>query len=75
MAPVAVVSEVAARAVRANLEAAEAELADDPERLGLVRAYPGRLLPSFGRLTIRPDGLERRLFHQAGDKLTQVLAV
>lgn len=40
--------------VRADLEAAEAELADDPERLGLLRAYPARVLPSFDRL-IRND--------------------
>jgi ectoine hydroxylase-related dioxygenase (phytanoyl-CoA dioxygenase family) len=37
-----------------DLEAAEAELADDPERLGLLRAYPDRLLPSFDKLTRHP---------------------
>lgn len=45
-----------ARAVRADLEAAEAELADDPERLALLRSYPDRLLPSFDDL-IRNENL------------------
>ncbi len=49
--PVDAVSESEARAIRADLEAAEAEMADDPEKLGLVRSYPDRLLPSFDRLT------------------------
>lgn len=36
--------------LRADLEAAEAELSDDPERLALLRSYPDRLLPSFDAL-------------------------
>ncbi len=42
------------RTIRADLEAAEAELADDPKHLGLLRAYPDRLLPSFDRLIRHP---------------------
>jgi ectoine hydroxylase-related dioxygenase (phytanoyl-CoA dioxygenase family) len=53
--PIDVVSEEEARAVRADLEAAESELADDPERLGLLRSYPDRLLPSFDRLIRNPN--------------------
>ena len=49
--PVHAVSEAEARAIRVDLEAAEAEMEDDPEKLGLVRSYPDRLLPSFDRLT------------------------
>ena len=48
--PIDVVSEDEAKAVRADLEAAEAELAGDPEKLALLRSYPDRLLPSFDRL-------------------------
>lgn len=49
--PIDAVDEAEARSIRADLEAAEAELADDPERLALLRSYPDRLLPSFDRLT------------------------
>ena len=45
--PIDVVSPAEAEAVRADLEAAEAELADDPKRLAVLRAYPDRVLPSF----------------------------
>lgn len=48
--PIDIVDSAAAKALRADLEAAEAELADDPERLALLRTYPDRLLPSFDRL-------------------------
>lgn len=48
--PIDVLSAQEAAALRADLEAAEAELADDPERLGLLRAYTDRVLPSFDRL-------------------------
>ena len=48
--PVEVINAEEAQALRDDLEAAEAELADDPERLGLLRAYPDRLLPSMDRL-------------------------
>lgn len=54
--PIDVLPPDEAQAVRADLEAAEAELADDAERLGLLRAYPDRLLPSFDAL-IRNDNL------------------
>ncbi len=53
--PLDVVSEEEAKAIRADLEAAEAELADDPERLALLRSYPDRLLPSFDRLIRNPS--------------------
>ncbi len=54
--PIDAVSSEEARALRQDLEAAEAELADDPERFGLLRSYPDRLLPSFDRL-IRNENL------------------
>lgn len=53
--PIDVVSADEAQSVRADLEAAEAELAEDPERLGLLRSYPDRLLPSFDRLIRNPS--------------------
>lgn len=49
--PIDVISPDAARLLRADLEAAEAELADTPEKLKLLHGYPDRLLPSFDRLT------------------------
>ena len=52
--PIDVLDTKDVTAVRDDLEAAEAELADDPERLGLLRAYPARVLPSFDKL-IRND--------------------
>jgi ectoine hydroxylase-related dioxygenase (phytanoyl-CoA dioxygenase family) len=48
--PIDVISAADARVLRDDMEAAERELADDPERLGLLLAYPDRLLPSFDRL-------------------------
>ena len=48
--PIDVLSAQEARFIRSDLEAAEAELASDPERLGLLRSYPDRLLPSFDGL-------------------------
>lgn len=53
--PIDVVSAGEAEAVRADLEAAEAELADDPQRLAVLRAYPDRVLPSFDRLIRNPN--------------------
>jgi len=44
------------RALRDDLEAAEAELAGDPERLRLLHVYPDRLLPSFDAL-VRNENL------------------
>ncbi len=54
--PIDVVDAREAAALREDLEKAESELADDPERLGLLRAYPDRVLPSFDTL-IRNDNL------------------
>lgn len=56
--PVEVVSREQAQELRADLEAAEAELADDKERLSLLRTYPDRLLPSFDRLIRTPALIE-----------------
>ena len=56
--PIDVISEKEARAVRADLEAAEVELADDPEKLMLLRSYPDRLLPSFDKLIRNPNLIE-----------------
>jgi ectoine hydroxylase-related dioxygenase (phytanoyl-CoA dioxygenase family) len=53
--PIDATSEAEAKAIRADLERAEAEVADDPEKLGLVRSYPDRLIPSFDRLTRNPN--------------------
>jgi ectoine hydroxylase-related dioxygenase (phytanoyl-CoA dioxygenase family) len=53
--PIDAVSEAEARAIRADLESAEAELAHDRERLGLLRSYSDRLLPSFDRLIRNPN--------------------
>ena len=46
-----------ARAARADLDRAEAELADDAERLGLLHAYPDRVLPSFDALIRNPNAV------------------
>ena len=53
--PIEVVDSFEASSIRNDLEKAEAELAHDSERLGLVRAYPDRLLPSFDRLVRHPN--------------------
>ncbi len=53
--PLDVVSADEAQSIRADLESAEAELADDPARLALLRSYPDRLLPSFDRLIRNPN--------------------
>ena len=53
--PIEVVDSFEASSIRNDLEKAEAELAHDSERLGLVRAYPDRLLPSFDRLVRHPS--------------------
>ena len=41
-----------------DLEAAEAELAGDAERLALLNAYPDRLLPSFDAVIRHPRLVE-----------------
>ena len=45
--PIDVVDPAEAEGVRADWERAEAECADDLEKLSLVRSYPGNLIPSF----------------------------
>jgi len=52
--PVDILTSVEAQALRADLEAGEAALADDPKRRGLLRGYPARLLPSFDALIRHP---------------------
>ena len=52
--PYDVTSEAEAAEVLADLEAAEAELADDRVRLSHLRSYPSQLLPSFARLVRHP---------------------
>ena len=54
ISPIDGISAEEAQAIRADLEAAEAELADDEERLALLRSYPDRLLPSFDNLIRNP---------------------
>ncbi len=56
--PLDIMSAVQARALRADYEAAEAELAGDAERLALLYAYPDRLLPSFDRMIRHPRIIE-----------------
>ena len=53
--PIDAVSESEARSIRADLERAEAELADDPTKLSMLRSYPDRVLPSFDRLVRNPN--------------------
>ncbi|MCY4592123.1 MAG: phytanoyl-CoA dioxygenase family protein [Alphaproteobacteria bacterium] len=62
--PLDVMSADEAGTVRADLEAAEAELADDPSRLSMLRSYPDRLLPSFDAMVRKPhvvDAVSRLL--------------
>ena len=47
VSPIDVMSAADAQTLRADLESAEAQLADDPSRLALLRSYPDRLLPLF----------------------------
>ena len=56
--PLDVIGAREAAELRADLELAEAELADDPERLALLRSYPDRLLPSFDKLIRHPKLIE-----------------
>ncbi|MEM7408340.1 MAG: phytanoyl-CoA dioxygenase family protein [Pseudomonadota bacterium] len=53
--PVPILSAAEARTLRDDLESAEAELADEPEKLALLRAYPDRLLPSFDNVIRHPN--------------------
>ncbi len=52
--PIDVLPEAETRALRLDLETAEAELAGDAEKLKLLYSYPDRLLPSFDRLIRHP---------------------
>lgn len=52
--PLDILSEAEAASLRDDLERAEAELADDAERLALLRTYPDRLLPGFDALIRHP---------------------
>ncbi len=56
--PYDVISPDEAKAIRTDLEAAEAELADRPAELALLRSYPDRLLPSFDALIRHPRLIE-----------------
>jgi hypothetical protein len=56
--PYDVVSQNDAKALRADLEAGEAELTDRPEELALLRSYPSQLLPSFNALIHHPRLIE-----------------
>ena len=51
IAPIDIISKEEAQALRMDLENAELELSDNPEKLALLKAYPDRLLPLFDRLT------------------------
>lgn len=48
--PIDVISEREALALREDLEAAEEELKNEPEKLLLLKSYTDRLLPSFDKL-------------------------
>lgn len=52
--PLDILTADEANALRADLEAGEAALAGDPQRLGLLRGFPARLLPSFDALVRHP---------------------
>lgn len=52
--PVDVLTEREARTLRADLEAAEAQYADDPKKRAMVRGFPAALLPSFAALVRHP---------------------
>jgi ectoine hydroxylase-related dioxygenase (phytanoyl-CoA dioxygenase family) len=52
--PLDLLSVDEAKALRDDLEAAEAELAGDAEKSALLQSYPDRLLPSFHQLTRHP---------------------
>ncbi len=56
--PLDIMTRAEAGALRADLEQGEAELAGDPQRLGLLRGFPARVLPSFDRLVRHPKMVE-----------------
>ena len=53
--PVDILPCAEAEALRADLEAGEAALVDDPQKLALLRGYPACLLPSFDALVRHPN--------------------
>lgn len=53
--PIDVVSATEAQQLRSDLETAEKQLQDQPDKLALLRSYPDRLLPSFDQLIRRPS--------------------
>ena len=56
--PVDVLSEAEAQAIRDDFEAAEAELADRPGELAILRGSPAHVLPSFAELIRHPRLVE-----------------
>lgn len=50
VSPIEIISPAEAKSLRDELEAAEAEFEDDPEKLAAVRTYPDRLLPSYDKI-------------------------
>ena len=68
--PLDIISQAEAKALRDDLEAAEADLHGDPENLTLLRNYPDRLLPSFDTV-IRHE----KLIHAASQLLGPDLMV
>ncbi len=56
--PLDILSAEDASQLRADLETAEAELEQHPERLALLRGYPDRLLPSFDKVIRHPTMID-----------------
>jgi ectoine hydroxylase-related dioxygenase (phytanoyl-CoA dioxygenase family) len=54
VSPLDILTPAEAAEIRADLEAAEAEFADQPQKLAMLRAFPARLLPSYARLIRHP---------------------
>lgn len=52
--PIDVLSHEETKRIRADLERAEEELSNDPERSALLISYPDHLLPSFSELVRHP---------------------
>lgn len=52
--PLDILTEAEAQAIRADLEAAEAECAGDKKKLAMVRGFPAALLPSYAALVRHP---------------------
>jgi len=56
--PVDIISASDAQSIFADFTAAETELANDPEKLSLLRSHPDRLLPSFDALIRHPNVID-----------------